>query len=72
VERERSGQPIWHVIGGCRRYAASRASCSASGHFVWPESTLAALVLVFGAYVFVDGIFAVVTGIGMLRQLSFW
>src|SRR5262245_46840432 len=40
--------------------------------FVWPESTLAALVLVFGAYVFVDGIFAVVAGIGMWRQLSLW
>jgi uncharacterized membrane protein HdeD (DUF308 family) len=40
--------------------------------FVWPESTLAALVLVFGAYVFVDGIFAVVAGIRMRRQLSLW
>jgi uncharacterized membrane protein HdeD (DUF308 family) len=40
--------------------------------FVWPDSTLEALVLVFGAYVFVDGIFAVVTGIGMHRQLRFW
>jgi uncharacterized membrane protein HdeD (DUF308 family) len=29
-------------------------------------------VLVFGAYVFVDGIFAVVAGIGMRRQLSLW
>jgi uncharacterized membrane protein HdeD (DUF308 family) len=40
--------------------------------FVWPESTLAALVLVFGAYVFVDGIFAVVAGIGMRRQMDRW
>src|SRR6476661_6745059 len=40
--------------------------------FVWPGATLAALVLVFGAYVFVDGIFAVVAGIGMRRQLSLW
>ena len=40
--------------------------------FVWPESTLSALVLVFGAYVLVDGIFAVVAGIGMRRQLSLW
>jgi uncharacterized membrane protein HdeD (DUF308 family) len=40
--------------------------------FVWPESTLAALVLVFGAYVFVDGIFALIAGIGMRRQLSLW
>jgi len=39
---------------------------------VWPESTLAALVLVFGAYVFVDGIFALIAGIGMRRQLSLW
>jgi len=40
--------------------------------FVWPESTLTALVLVFGAYVFVDGIFALIAGIGMRRQLSLW
>jgi uncharacterized membrane protein HdeD (DUF308 family) len=40
--------------------------------FVWPESTLAALVLVFGAYVFVDGIFAVVAGIGMRRHMDRW
>jgi len=42
------------------------------GAFVWPGATLAALVIVFGAYVFVDGIFAVVAGIGMRRQLSLW
>ena len=42
------------------------------GAFVWPGATLAALVLVFGAYVFVDGIFAVAAGIGMRRQLSLW
>jgi uncharacterized membrane protein HdeD (DUF308 family) len=42
------------------------------GAFVWPGSTLAALVLVFGAYVFVDGIFAVVAGIGMRKQMSLW
>jgi uncharacterized membrane protein HdeD (DUF308 family) len=40
--------------------------------FVWPDATLAALILVFGAYVFVDGIFAVVAGIRMRRQLSLW
>jgi uncharacterized membrane protein HdeD (DUF308 family) len=40
--------------------------------FVWPESTLAALVLVFGAYVFVDGILAVVAGIGMRRLMNRW
>ena len=42
------------------------------GAFVWPGATLAALILVFGAYVFVDGIFAVVAGIGMRRQLRLW
>jgi uncharacterized membrane protein HdeD (DUF308 family) len=42
------------------------------GAFVWPGATLATLVIVFGAYVFVDGIFAVVAGIGMRRQLSLW
>ncbi|HEU5103854.1 MAG TPA: HdeD family acid-resistance protein [Roseiflexaceae bacterium] len=42
------------------------------GAFVWPGATLAALVIVFGAYVFVDGIFAVVAGIGMRRQLNLW
>ena len=42
------------------------------GAFVWPGATLAALVIVFGAYVFVDGIFSVVAGIGMRRQLSLW
>jgi uncharacterized membrane protein HdeD (DUF308 family) len=42
------------------------------GAFVSPGATLAALVLVFGAYVFVDGIFAVVAGIAMRRQLSLW
>jgi len=42
------------------------------GAFVWPGATLAALVLVFGAYVFVDGIFAVVAGIGMRRQMDRW
>jgi uncharacterized membrane protein HdeD (DUF308 family) len=40
--------------------------------FVWPGATLAALILVFGAYAFVDGIFAVVAGIGMRTQLSLW
>jgi uncharacterized membrane protein HdeD (DUF308 family) len=42
------------------------------GAFVWPGATLAALVLVFGAYVFVDGIFAVVAGIGMRQQMERW
>jgi uncharacterized membrane protein HdeD (DUF308 family) len=42
------------------------------GAFVWPGATLATLVIVFGAYVFVDGIFAVVAGISMRRQMSLW
>src|SRR5215468_10930558 len=42
------------------------------GAFVWPGVTLAALVIVFGAYVFVDGIFSVVAGIGLRRQLRLW
>jgi uncharacterized membrane protein HdeD (DUF308 family) len=42
------------------------------GAFVWSGATLAALILVFGAYVFVDGIFAVVAGIGMRRQMDRW
>src|SRR5262245_3630585 len=42
------------------------------GAFVWPGAALAALILVFGAYVFVDGIFAVAAGIGMRKQLSLW
>jgi uncharacterized membrane protein HdeD (DUF308 family) len=38
------------------------------GAFVWPEATLAALVLLFGSYSLVDGIFAVAAGIGMRGQ----
>ncbi len=37
------------------------------GAFVWPEATIAALVLLFGSYSLVDGIFAVAAGIGMTR-----
>ena len=33
---------------------------------------MAALVLLFGAYVFVDGIFAVAAGIAMRKQVSRW
>jgi uncharacterized membrane protein HdeD (DUF308 family) len=32
----------------------------------------AALILVFGVHVFVDGIFAVAAGIGMRRQIDRW
>jgi uncharacterized membrane protein HdeD (DUF308 family) len=40
--------------------------------FVWPGATQAALILVFGANVFVDGIFAVAAGIGMRKQIDRW
>jgi uncharacterized membrane protein HdeD (DUF308 family) len=42
--------------------------------FVWPGPTLAALVILFGAYAFVDGIFAIATGIsgGALSSGSRW
>jgi uncharacterized membrane protein HdeD (DUF308 family) len=40
------------------------------GAFVWPGATLAALVLVYGADVLVEGIFVVVAGIGMTRQIG--
>jgi uncharacterized membrane protein HdeD (DUF308 family) len=42
------------------------------GAFVWPGATLAALVLLFGAYVLVDGVFALFTGISMRRQMNRW
>ena len=42
------------------------------GAFVWPGITLAALVLLFGSYVLVDGIFAVAAGIRMRQQLDRW
>ena len=42
------------------------------GALVWPGATLAALILVFGVYVFVDGMFAVASGIGVRRQIDRW
>lgn len=42
------------------------------GAFVWPGITIAALVLLFGAYVLVDGIFAVAAGVRMRGQLDRW
>ena len=42
------------------------------GAFAWPSATLAALIVVFGAYVFVDGIFAVAAGIGMRTEVDRW
>ena len=40
--------------------------------FVWPGLTLAVLVLLFGAYAFVDGIFAIFAGISMRREQNHW
>ncbi len=42
------------------------------GAFVWPGITFAALVLLFGAYVLIDGVFAVAAGIGMRRTMDRW
>jgi uncharacterized membrane protein HdeD (DUF308 family) len=36
--------------------------------FIWPGITLAALVLLFGAYVLVDGIFATVLAVGGWKE----
>lgn len=42
--------------------------------FVWPGPTLAALVILFGAYALVDGIFAIASGVtgGSLSGSSRW
>ena len=42
------------------------------GAFVWPGITLAALVLLFGAYALVDGIFAVIAGISVRKEQERW
>jgi uncharacterized membrane protein HdeD (DUF308 family) len=42
------------------------------GAFLWPEITLAVLVLLFGAYALVDGIFAVVAGISVRKEQERW
>src|SRR5215204_7238685 len=36
--------------------------------FLWPGITAAALVLLFGAYAFVDGVFALIAGLRLARQ----
>src|SRR3954451_12717303 len=36
--------------------------------FVWPGITAAALILLFGAYALVDGIFALIAGLRLARQ----
>jgi uncharacterized membrane protein HdeD (DUF308 family) len=40
--------------------------------FLWPHITLAALVLLFGAYALVDGAFAIVAGIRAPREMKRW
>lgn len=40
--------------------------------FAWPGMTLVTLVLLFAAYAFVDGIFAVVHAISHRRELEHW
>ena len=42
------------------------------GAFLWPEITLTVLVLLFGAYALVDGIFAVVAGISVRKEQERW
>lgn len=40
--------------------------------FVWPGITITVLVLMFGAYALVDGIFAIVAGIASRREQERW
>ncbi|HEY8745839.1 MAG TPA: DUF308 domain-containing protein, partial [Chloroflexota bacterium] len=40
--------------------------------FVWPVMTLAVLVLLFGAYAIVDGVFALVAAIRVQRANARW
>jgi uncharacterized membrane protein HdeD (DUF308 family) len=40
--------------------------------FIWPNLTITALVLLFGAYVLVDGIFAVIVGIQLYGKNERW
>jgi uncharacterized membrane protein HdeD (DUF308 family) len=42
------------------------------GAFLWPGITLTVLVLLFGAYALVDGIFAVVAGISVRKEQERW
>ncbi|RIK44112.1 MAG: hypothetical protein DCC55_03605 [Chloroflexi bacterium] len=42
------------------------------GAFLWPGLTLTALVLLFGAYTLVDGVFAIVAGISTRREQERW
>jgi uncharacterized membrane protein HdeD (DUF308 family) len=40
--------------------------------FIWPATSLAALVLLFGAYAFADGVFALINGIRERRANDYW
>jgi uncharacterized membrane protein HdeD (DUF308 family) len=40
--------------------------------FIWPRITLATLVLLFGAYVLVDGIFAIVAAVRAPKEFARW
>ena len=42
------------------------------GAFLWPEITITVLVLLFGAYALVDGIFAVIAGISVRKEQERW
>ena len=42
------------------------------GAFLWPDLTLAVLVLLFGAYTLVDGVFAVIAGIAARKEQQRW
>jgi uncharacterized membrane protein HdeD (DUF308 family) len=42
------------------------------GAFLWPGITLAVLVLMFGAYAFVDGIFAIIAGVAARKEQERW
>lgn len=39
---------------------------------IWPKSAITALVLLFGAFVLVDGIIAVVSGIKLREYFKYW
>jgi uncharacterized membrane protein HdeD (DUF308 family) len=40
--------------------------------FLWPGLTIAVLVLLFGAYALVDGIFAIIAGISARKEVERW
>jgi uncharacterized membrane protein HdeD (DUF308 family) len=40
--------------------------------FVWPGATIAALIILFGAYALVDGVFSVIAGIAAYGERERW